>query len=184
LNSPLSALATPLIGIFGVLVGIALNEYLRRRNRVEQYAVAVFQKRLGAYEKLADLINNGSEIAGEVIDNPKLSKEERHNLISSIIIPIAEFTDKNRLYIDEDLGAHCTALFMGVEDIYDATKEEKEALLKSFYSMRTETYRMIKEDSGLARINSLFHSINRPLLSSPVIDRIRHLRSERRSKEK
>jgi hypothetical protein len=180
----LSSVTAPLIGIIGVLVGIVLNEYLRRQNRIEQYSRVVFEKRLAAYEALADLINAGSSVASEVIDNPKFTKEERHALISSAIFPLAGFADKEQLYIDEELGAHCTALFMGVEDIHDAKEHEKEELLKNFYSMRSETYRMIREDSGVARINALFRSINRPLLSGPVIERIRFLRNEMREKSR
>jgi hypothetical protein len=172
-----------LIGIFGVVVGIALNEYLRRMRRSEEYASVIFAKRLDAYEKLMDLINQGSELAREAIDNPKLSSEERHDLVTSAVVAIAEHVDRATFYINEELGANCVALFMGTEDIHNASEQEKSELLKNYYKMHAETKRMIREDSGVAQTEKLFHSINRPRITSPVIERIRELRAEQARKK-
>jgi len=176
--SELAPYIGPLLGMLGVVVGSLLNEFLRRGRRIEEYSSGIFEKRLKAYEDLMSLIHRGSDLAQEVIDNANLSHEQRHELISTAIVPIAEFVDRNSLYMDEELGAHCVALFMGVEDIRDAPESEREQLARDYYKMRSETYRMIKEDSGVAQINKLFHSINRPKITSPVIERIRELRRE------
>ena len=169
----------PLIGIAGVVIGIALNEYLRRGRRSEEYSSVIFEKRLGSYEKLLELINQGSKLATEAIESPDLTTEERHDLVSSAVTSIAEFVDSYTLYINEELGANCVALFMGTEDIHDAAEPQKAELLKTYYEMRAETLRMIREDSGVAQIEKLFHTINRPKITSPVIERIRELRAER-----
>ena len=126
------------------------------------------------------LIYTGSDVARKVIDNPKLTRDERHELISSAIAPIAAYVDRESLYIDEELGDHCVALFMGVEDIRDAPEPEREELTLDFYKMRAETYRMIREELGVAEINKLFRSINRPRITSPVIERICELRREQK----
>jgi len=178
----LGHLIGPLLGMVGVVVGSLLNEFLRRRRRVEEYSSGIFDKRLRAYEILMGLIHTGSDLAHEVIDSPRLTRDERHELISSAIAPIAAYVDHESLYIDEELGSHCVALFMGVEDIRDAPEPEREKLVRDFYKMRTETYRMIREDSGVEEINRLFRSINRPRITSPVIERIRELRRAQKSK--
>jgi hypothetical protein len=169
----------PLIGLSGVIVGIVINEYLRRGRRVEQYSTLVFSKRLEIYEKLMALVHEGSTIASEVIANETLSREDRHSMISGAIVSIANFVDSNPLYLNEELAAHCTALFMGAEDIYDAVEPQKTQLLESYYKMRRETVRMIRADAGVAQIDKLFRSINRPRITSPVIERIRELRREK-----
>jgi hypothetical protein len=178
------ALSGPLIGMLGVVIGTLLNEYLRRSRRVEGYSSDVFRKRLEAYETLMSLIHDGSELARKAIDDPDLSPEERHDLISTAIHPIAQFVDRNVIYIDEELGSHCVALFMGTEDIHDAPQSEKQKLLEDYYKMLQETYRMIREDSGVAQVNKLFRSINRPKITSPVIERIRYLRREQQRTKK
>ncbi len=180
----LITLGGPLIGMLGVVIGTVLNEYLRRGRRVEEYSADIFKKRLETYETLMSLIHDGSGLATDAIEDPNLSPEERHELVSTAIGPIAQFVDRNALYIDEELGAHCVALFMGTEDIHDASETEKQQLLEDYYKMRQETYRMISEDSGLAQLNKLFRSINRPKITSPVIERIRYLRRERQKTKK
>ena len=173
-----SQLSGALIGLVGVPLGILLGELLRRRQRTEQFAAAMFSKRLEAYDALLGLVIDGKRIADEVIQNAELSAAERHELISAAILPIAEFVDRNALYIDEELGAHCTALFMGVEDIGDLPEAEREKVITQFRRQWRETHRMILEDSGVAKISQVFRDVNRPTITSPVIERIRELRRE------
>jgi hypothetical protein len=173
------ALIGPLIGMAGVVIGTVLNEYLRRGRRVEAYSSDIFKKRLETYETLMSLIHDGSDLANKAIEDPDLSPEERHDLVSSAVVPVAQFVDHNALYIDEELAPHCVALFMGTEDIHAASESEKQQLLVRYHKSLKETYRMIREDSGVAQLNKLFRSINRPKITSPVIDAIRELRRER-----
>jgi hypothetical protein len=162
----------PISGILGVGLGVLLNELLRRKNRRELYAPKIFDKKLETYEGLAELIQQGSDIARKVIETRDLTADQRHELISIPISTIANYVDRHRLYLDEEIGSHCIALFMGVEDIYDATENEKPTLLKEYYNMHREAYRMIAEDSGVAEINKLFKAIRH------IIERIRELRRE------
>jgi hypothetical protein len=167
-----------LIGLGGVPLGIVLGEFLRRRQRAEQFAAAIFAKRLEAYDTLLNILFESDRIATEVIENTNLSAAERHELISAAIMPIAEHTTRSVLYIDEELGAHCTALFMGVEELRDLPEAEREARLAQFRGEWRETRRMILEDSGVTKVNKLFRDINRPRITSPVIERIRELKKE------
>ena len=114
-----------------------------------------------------------------MIENPDLTAEQRHELIAVPIGTIARYTDKSMLYIDSDLGAHCTALFMGVEDIQSVDEKKRNSLINDYYDLRKEAIRMIEEDSGIAEINKLFLAINRPRLDGPIIERIRYLRQKR-----
>ncbi|MBY8335034.1 hypothetical protein [Qipengyuania pacifica] len=175
-------IAAALIGLVGVPLGIALGEFLRRRQRAEQFAAAIFAKRVEAYDELINIFHDGLGIANTVIDDPALSSDERHALISAAIAPIAQHVDRNVLYIDEKLGAHCTALFMGLEGLWNLPKEGREVRIDEFRASWLETRRMILEDSGVAKVHGLLRDINRPRITSPVIERkrIRELRSDRR----
>lgn len=173
-----SQLTGALIGLVGIPLGILLGELLRRRQRTEQFAAAVFTKRLEANDTLFGLLNEGNRIADEVINNASLTASDRHTLISAAIMPVAEHATRYALYINEELGAHCTALFMGVEDIQDLPEAEREMRIARFRRQWLETRRMILEDSGVTKINQFFHDVNRPKISSPVIERIRELRRE------
>lgn len=173
-----SQLTGALIGLVGVPLGIALGETLRRRQRAEQFAAAIFAKRLEAYDTLLNILHESHGIANEVIQNTSFTADERHELISAAIMPIAGHTTRNVLYIDDELGAHCTALFMGAEDIHDLPENEKKDRVAQLQLDWRETRRMILEDSGVSKVNQLFRDINRPRISSPVIERIRELRRE------
>lgn len=168
----------PILGILGVTIGVLLNEFMRRQNRREVYAPKVFERRLAVYEGLAELINSGSTLANQAMDDPDLKAEERRVLVSEAILPIAVYTDRYRLFIDEELRVHCTALFMGVEDIHDAPEGERAQLREDYRKMYIESYRMIAEDAGIEAINGLFKKINRPRIESPVIEYLRKLRRE------
>lgn len=170
---------TPAIGIVGILVGALLSEFLRRRNRRELYAPMVFDKRLAAYEGLIEQINHGSEVATEIIENDKFTQEQRHELISVVVLGMAKFTEKHRLFLDEELSAHCIALFMGVEDIHGANEEDKQELLGNYRQMRSEALRMAVEDSGVSEINRLFKAINKPKIDGAFIDYLRKLKREK-----
>lgn len=159
----------PVIGIVGVVVGMLLNEFMRRRNRRELYAPRIFEKRLAAYEGLIEQIYQGSEVAAEVIESDEFTVEQRHDLISVVVHEMAKFTEKNRLYLDEDLTVHCMGLFMGVEDIHDASEKDRLVLLGQYYQMRKEALRMAAEDSGVAEINRLFKAIHKPKIDGTLI---------------
>lgn len=176
---------TAFIGLLGVFIGIVLNEYLRRRSRIENYSNKIFEKRLDAYEGLMIRVHLASEVASEIISNSDLTKQERHDAISEVILNIASFVDDNEFYVDSDLGGHCTALFMGVEDIPEIKDEnEKEKAISEYWRQYRNTKRMVLDDSGIAEINRLFKSVNKPKLSSPIIERIRELKAEQARKEK
>lgn len=182
----LSTWVPAVMGLLGVLLGTLLgwigklvDERIRQANRREAFAPLVFQKRLSAYEQLAELIVSGSAEVSQVISNGELSQDQRHDIVSHVVLQIAEFVENNPLYIDEELGAHCTALFMGVEHLYATEGEEKANALSRYQTMRLEAFRMINEESGVAEVNKLFKSINKPKLSGPLIERLRELRAQK-----
>lgn len=168
----------------GIILGVFLNELLRRRSRIESFSSTVFERRLGIYEELFKKIQAAYQIATDLIENPAYSKEQRHDIVSDAILDIASFCDENDLFIDSDLVAHCTALLMGVEVIFHMTDEaEKQKAIHDFRDEYANTKRIIAEDSGVQQVNALFKSIAKPKLSSPIIDRINELREEKREQE-
>lgn len=169
---------TSLIGLVGVILGVLLNEGIRRSRRIETFSPKLFEKRLKKYEQLMALLQAGYKVASDVMSNPAHPKEERHALISEAIHSIARFTDQEELYIDPELGTHCVATFMGAEDVL-LIKDPKERVEaeQDVREMYKEAKRMIREDSGIFEIEKLFRSIYKPRITSRVIDRIRYLRA-------
>lgn len=98
------------------------------------------------------------------------------------IVPIAhgmiEFVEKHQLYLDEELTFHCMSLFMGVEDIHDASENDKQGWLDNYNQMRREALKMAAEDSGVAEINRLFKAINKPKIDGELIRYYRKAKRE------
>ena len=161
---------TALIGLVGVLLGIVLNEQLRRRNRIENYSTSVFEKRLELYEKLFQLVSSYSAVGTEVIENKTLSKDERHDLVSVAILEVAEFCDANELYIGEELTLHCVSILMGVEEIQDIESEiERKEAIEHFQENLGLAKKMIRKETGISDLDKLFRSIIKPKHSSSII---------------
>jgi len=161
---------TAIIGLIGVLFGVVLNEYFRRRSRIEVYSKEVFQKRLSVYEELYQKMEGGFLIARDIIENADYSKDQRHKIWSEVVMNVAMFTDENGLYLNENLIVHCMMTLIGVEDIYyinDA--EEKKKQIKKFGQGYANAKRMIRKETGLEALDKLFGSISKAKHDSDYI---------------
>jgi hypothetical protein len=182
-----NVLETALIGLLGVMLGIFLNEQIRRRNRIENYSTSVFEKRLDLdlYEELFRRVSKYMETANIAIKNDTLTKEQRHECISNAIYEVTTFCDEHEMYISEELSVHCVATIMGVEDIYYIEDEkEKEDAVKNFYDDLLAAKRMIRKEAGISDLDKLFRSITKPKYSSPIIKYYRKREKELGVKDK
>ena len=176
---------TALIGLVGVLLGIVISEVLRRRNRIESYATRVFDKRLEIYEGLYERVSAAGEIATDVIENPKYSPEQRHEITSAAILEIAGWCDKNEMYIGVELSLLCTPLLMGVEEIYNEQDSgEKQSHIAHFREDFRNTKKMIRKEAGIEDIERMFSSITKAKYTSPIIKYYRAKKRELAAKGK
>ena len=163
-----------LIGLAGILIGLFLNEYYRRTNRIENYSSRVFDKRLEIYEELMRLVHEKSSLVVEVIESDELSKEEAHSLCQPAGLDIMEYCDANQLYLNEEITVHIGAAFVGIADIIDSDNNEfKETELQRFRKSIGSAKQMIKAESGVEELNDLFKKITKAKHSSPVIEYFR-----------
>jgi len=172
-----------LIGVLGVLVGIFVNELLRRNRRIEDYSTKIFEKRLQVYEELYSKLHECYEASDEALQG-NYSAGERHEIMAIRVFPLLEFMDRNSLYLNDEIPVHCGGMWMSVDEIpaiEDA--EERAAQIKAFRTDFKDAKEMIEEESGLKRINKLFRSISKPKYSSRLIDYYRELQAERRKEQ-
>lgn len=165
-----------LVGLVGVLVGALLAEHFRRSNRIEVYSQKIFERRLEIYEGLMKRVQQAYTIANATLEDPDLSKEERHAALSVAILAVAEYTDENAIFIDPYIAADATAMAMSVEDIPEMTDEtERAAAISVFRSQYKATKMNILEESGVREINEHFKLVSRSKPDSPIIARIKEL---------
>ncbi len=169
-------------GLAGVLLGSGISELLRRSNRIEIYASHIFDKRTQIYEQLYTKMVEGQDVVEQVMKNDELSAEERHAMISTIVLDLADFCDVHQLYLNEELALHCSASFMGAEEVIDIKSlKKREEAAKAIRINVKNAKSMIKAESGIARIDRFFGSLTRAKHSSPVIDHYRSLQNEKNS---
>lgn len=168
-----------LIGFVGLLMGMLLNEYFRRRNRVEVYSSKVFEKRLEVYEGLMATIRKAEAEINEVLDNESIPPTERHERAFEAGLRVAEYTDQHSLYLNDEIAVHCVAAFVGVGDILDMSKgKECEKHIGSFRGMIGDAKNMIRAESGMSAIDQTFRTVTKAKHSSPIIDYYRRKRRE------
>jgi hypothetical protein len=173
------------IGLAGVLLGVLINEILRRRNRIESYAGRVFDKRLEIYEGLYQRVAGLGSLATDLIENPNYCHEERHQIVSVAVHDVAGWCDDNDMYINEELSVHSVPLLMGIEDVYDMKDEaEKQQVIKQFRENLRAAKKMLRKEAGIEGIEKLFSRITKPRRSSPIIEAYREEKERRGAKGK
>ncbi len=176
---------TALIGLLGVLIGLLVNEHFRKRNRIEAYSSRIFDKRIQIYEELFAKVTDCSEIISDLTENPKYSKEERHDIVSAAVHALAQYGDEHSFYLSEHIVLQYMTLMMGVEDIYYIeNKEEKEREIQRVWKHLRDTKNMIRKESGIEELDNLFKSITRAKHKSHIIDHYNKLQREQRKKDK
>jgi hypothetical protein len=176
---------TALIGLTGVLIGIFINEILRRRNRIESYAGRVFDKRLEIYEGLYQRVASLGRLSTDLIENSTYSPEKRHQIVSVAVHDIAGWCDDNDMYINEELAVHCVPLLMGIEEIYDMKDEAaKQDRITQFRENLRAAKKMLRKESGIEGIEKLFSIITKPQRSSSIIEAYREEKERRGAKGK
>ena len=169
-----------LIGLLGVLIGILCTEYFRRRNRIEIYSHKIFERRLKIHEDLFSKLKKAHAIIGDMSSKNSLSSNERHEIVSSIILDLCEFCDENDFYIDKYLTAQVATLFMGSEEIADIKDvAERKVEISRINQNYLATRKMIVKESGAHEVFKHFKTISKSSLDSDVI---RHLKEIEKNK--
>lgn len=170
-----------IIGLIGVVFGIFLSEFLRRKSRIELYSNAVFEKRLKAYEDLYKLIHESQDIAYELINNPEYTIEEFKTIWPSVILKLTNYCDENALYLNEEIQVHCITSLIGLEEISEKLdQDDKEKLIESFGNKTGNAKLMIKQEIGIPEIEKLYRKISK---SKPQSDIIKYYQSLKKRKK-
>lgn len=175
-----------LIGLLGVLLGLLISEYFRRQSRIEIYSKEIFDKRLSIYEGLYRKVLIADDVASETARRDRSQPEEPELTAArqAIIQVIIEYLDGNDLYLDEDLTVHTAIAVLSIQkDIEEAqSQKDREAALNAYYADSKALKRMIREETGLKRLDRLFHSITRAKHSSEHIELWHQTKSRRPSR--
>ena len=169
-----------LIALLGLLTGILLNEYFRRRNRIEAYSAKVFERRLEVYEGLMKAIREAESIINDLLEDKSLPKKDRHTIAFQAGLKVMEYTDEHSFYLNDEIIVHAGAAFVGVGDLIKMAKgNERDEAIGDFRKMLVTAKDMIRAESGMKEIDQAFRTVTKAKHTSPVIEYYRKLKQER-----
>ncbi|MBB3445888.1 hypothetical protein [Rhizobium sp. BK379] len=179
---PLATLFTALSGIISVVVSALIAEFIRRRNRADAHASIVFTKRIEAYEKFYNLLNK--QVISIQVFTGELSKpEEIKDAVSNSVYDFIDFASEHGFFINDDIAMSAVALNMGLDDYHNMSESEQEEYRERYARDRKNLIHMIRQDSGLAKINKIFKAAHDPKYQSDFIDLLNEKRAEVRKEE-
>jgi hypothetical protein len=167
-------------GLAGVLLGSGLSEFLRRSNRIESYAALIFEKRMQIYEQLFSKVVEARTAAEEVMELGKHPAEERHAMVSAVVLDLATCLRPKRPLFKRGVDSALCRRINGAEEVADVkSPKERDDAAGHVRENLSDALSMIKAESGISRINRFFGNLTRSKLSSPMIDYYRKLSKER-----
>jgi hypothetical protein len=176
-----------LVGLVGLLIGILLTEYFRRRSRVEMYSSKVFERRLDAYEGLMTIMTEAGSAVGEVLGDESMPLEERRGKVVEAGLRVSRYMDEHLFYLNDEIMIHCGVTFVGVVDVLDlAEGKKREDAIDRFLGRLKNARDMIRAESGMSEIDRAFRAVTKAKHSGPVIDEYRRLKvkhEQRRAKK-
>ncbi len=170
-----------IVGLFGVLLGILLNEYFRRNARIEKYSEKVFEKRLDVYEKFSKEISSASSLITGLVDSEDFEIEQKKEISFQAGLKVMEFTDEHDLYLNEEISIHCGMVFVEASNIFgDIVDAQK---LKNFRKGIKEAQLMIRSESGLTEMDNFFSKITKSTPGGKLIEGYRVIKKKHEESE-
>lgn len=177
-----TTIAAGFFGILGTLIGIFVTEYFKRKERISLYSDTIFKKKLEVYEKLYLKLQDIYKTADTLLGDQKMSVKQKQAIWQPALLGIGGYLDTYSLYVNDDVAVHCMGALVAVDDYFDM--DPKKMNLKQYYEDRQASYKLIKEDSGIGRINNFFNMVNKPKLESDIIDYLNEIREKQKKKPK
>lgn len=183
-------IVTLVLAPLSALGGVWLSSYLGSKNRNENFiAKEIMLKKLERYERLFSLMRSADEEVSSLFDLARKAKTKVElTKIPDTVFPaglaIAQYTDDQRLYLDQDVAMHITATFLGPSDVYELDPESKgyakkikesETHYREQYNQGVE---LIADYAGFNRLEKTYKKINKPTATSPIIDYANEIRKQ------
>ena len=168
-----------LSGLLGALIAIFFTELTRRLNRIELLNDKIFNERLQSYIDLYKAMSKKNFEINLLIyeyENFNLDKELFKHKVRNINLELTQYFDLNDFFFSEELVVHCVSIYFGLEEMTLEDKEiHKQRILESF----SKAKEIIKDESGINRINIGHKKIIGYDHKSEIIDYLHKLKKER-----
>jgi hypothetical protein len=156
-----------LIALAGAIIGILLNELLRRRKRAETLLEKTFTARLDAYAGLASVLGKKyGEVLGLLYD-PEKGPQDVRKVADDGIYEIAKYCDLNVLYLDDSVCESCVDALKPAAAVVDSDKpaltDDGRKILRDRIAKRYgDALLSVKDHAGVTEMENAMRSIAKP----------------------
>ncbi|WP_145146544.1 hypothetical protein [Paenibacillus xylanexedens] len=163
-----------LCGLLGVLLGIIISEYFRRKSRIELFTKEVFLRRLHIFEELYQIILEAEKMSYSLEQEQDKETVTKH--WSEVVFKTSDYLDTNYIYIHEEVVVQCMTLLIGFEDIL--FHEQKVEQVYEFRTKLKETKQLIRSVSGISATEKTIEKVANIKLSTDYINYYRQLKKK------
>lgn len=152
-----SQIITALIGLFGVVIGVLLNEFFFQKQKQSLFSGVIFNKKLKTYSNLLNMFKDACKKTRDAALNPKLSNFDKETIVRNEIINIVKYTDSKPLFVDTNL------VLLTIKPLLLVSLKKRTYLKEEqiFSTNQSEVIEEFKNDLGINRINFFFKKLNR-----------------------
>ncbi len=104
----------------------------------------LFDKRILTYEKLYYEIREVDILLRALIDSKEMSIQEKKDAAFYLGLQIAQFTDDNGFYLQDEIALQCVGTFVGVDDIFSSNKKTCKENLEIYNSNIRASQELLK----------------------------------------
>lgn len=94
--------------------------------------VSLYDNRIKVYQSLFYEIRNVASLIDKLIVSKEISIEEKKDIAVYLCLQVAQFTDDNCFYMQNEITVQCVGTFIGVEDIFDSDEVESKKTLENY----------------------------------------------------
>jgi Zn-finger protein len=120
-------------------LSVITNDFIK-----ENQNSTLYEKRIMVLEKLYYEIREVDSLIKEIIDEKGMSLDEKRDSAFYLGLQIAQFTDDNGFYLQDEIAMQCLCTFVGVGDIFNSDEKIREESLKNYSKNHRASQRLLK----------------------------------------
>ena len=120
-------------------LSVISNEYVK-----ENKNTTLFENRIKVYERLYYEIREVDSLIRELIEIKEMSNKEKEDSAFYLGLQVAQFTDDNGFYLQNEISAQCIGTFVGVGDIFSFDESISKENLDDYNKNIRASQRLLK----------------------------------------
>jgi hypothetical protein len=132
-------------------LSVISSKYLKEHQNAN-----LFDKRIKVYEMLFYEIREVDSLIKELINAEEISEKEKKDAAFYLGLQIAQFTDDNNFYLQNEIIVQCIGTFVGVDDIFSSDENVSKENLENYRRNFRASQKLLKsvDSKGLIDTSS------------------------------